>query len=123
MALLSTRDMKRCTACKKLKHPSDYHKQGEGLKAECKPCSLQRVNKLREARRQEYFSFKKKLECEYCGFDDYRALDFDHKNPDEKSYTIGQQFLAKPFPEIMKEIEKCRVLCANCHRIKTFEEK
>lgn len=59
--------------------------------------------------------------CEECGFSDIRALEFDHKDPKAKRDKISQ--LANGTTSIKAlELEistRCRVLCANCHRIKT----
>lgn len=59
--------------------------------------------------------------CSLCGYNAHAvALDFDHLNPKEKEFTIGTKYCHKPWIEILKEIQKCRVLCANCHRVETL---
>ena len=54
--------------------------------------------------------------CVKCGYSKcIESLDFHHKNPNEKSFTIGR--LRKGAEEtLQKEIDKCVCLCANCHR-------
>jgi 5-methylcytosine-specific restriction endonuclease McrA len=60
--------------------------------------------------------------CVRCGYSDIRALDFDHINPASKIKSIGRLMNGTASIELlMTEIEKCQVLCANCHRIKTLE--
>lgn len=54
--------------------------------------------------------------CSRCGFDDIRALCFHHRNRSEKEFTIGQ-ILSLKKETILKEIEKCDLICANCHSI------
>ena len=67
--------------------------------------------------------------CCRCGY--YRfagALEFHHTNPDNKNFSVANE-TRRPFtPEnvidIMEEVEKCVVLCANCHReLHYMEEK
>jgi hypothetical protein len=60
-------------------------------------------------------SFKKV--CERCGFSDPRALVFHHKNPDEKLFQISQAVNKCGKDRLKREIEKCEVICANCHLI------
>lgn len=56
--------------------------------------------------------------CVTCGEADPVVLEFDHIIQSEKEYTISdmQTYSIKM---IKKEIEKCRILCANCHRRRT----
>lgn len=63
-----------------------------------------------------YEEYKTTLKCEICGEDENCCLDFHHKDPSKKEYTISIARRGKSFETLMKEIEKCIVLCANCHR-------
>lgn len=55
--------------------------------------------------------------CQVCGEEDPRCLEFHHENPDEKGNTIGQMIVYQPtISDLMGEIEKCTILCRNCHR-------
>ena len=42
------------------------------------------------------------------------ALEFHHLNPLEKDFNISSS--SKPIEELKKEVDKCQLLCANCHR-------
>ena len=56
--------------------------------------------------------------CERCGYDKCEgALQFHHKNPLEKEFTLSQINLSKELNMDMlyKEVDKCELLCANCH--------
>jgi len=64
-----------------------------------------------------YRNFMKTQKCIKCGFDDYRALQWHHRNPSEKSFTIASQSTHTSWEKLMKEIDKCDCLCANCHFI------
>ena len=59
--------------------------------------------------------YKKTLCCKKCGEKRFYLFDFHHRNPEEKDYTISDHSRAN-FETIKAEIEKCDVLCANCHR-------
>jgi len=50
------------------------------------------------------------------------AMDFDHVRGTKK-YNVSKMVAKRmSLDKILKEIEKCDVRCANCHRIKTYEE-
>lgn len=64
--------------------------------------------------------YKMQHGCEVCGYrKDPVALDLDHKNPADKVDDISNLVRYAPWLELLAELAKCRVLCANCHRIKT----
>lgn len=56
--------------------------------------------------------------CEYCGYNkNIAALDFHHLNPDEKEFSLDKRTLGnKSMEKILKEANKCKLLCSNCHR-------
>lgn len=61
--------------------------------------------------------------CVRCGIKDPRVMDFDHINPLEKRYNIGDIMWWANRDRIWEEVRKCQLLCANCHRIKTMEDR
>lgn len=62
--------------------------------------------------------------CVRCGYNKYlEVLEFHHKNPSEKLFGIGQKGLTRSWTKIQAEIDKCNLLCANCHREQHVEEK
>jgi len=61
-------------------------------------------------------------ECEMCGYKKcIDALEFHHKNPNEKDFTISGKSWS--FERLKKEVDKCILVCANCHREVHFEIK
>lgn len=56
--------------------------------------------------------------CTDCGEDDLVVLEFDHLPGHVKQFNIGSMNGMK-IEKIQKEIAKCEVVCANCHRRRT----
>lgn len=54
--------------------------------------------------------------CMICGYDKCpRALSFHHLDPKKKLFGISEQGLTRSWTKIKQEIDKCILLCANCH--------
>jgi len=62
-----------------------------------------------------YFEYKKTLKCSRCPEFDFRCLDFNHlgKKKNNISEMVNQGHSVEA---ILKEINKCIVMCSNCHR-------
>lgn len=55
-------------------------------------------------------------ECKACGYNKcLAALDFHHREPKEKEFSIAE-LLTRKWETIKRELDKCDLLCANCHR-------
>jgi hypothetical protein len=55
--------------------------------------------------------------CEKCGYDKcVEALEFHHLDPNEKEFGISKTGNTYSWEKIKNEIDKCSLLCANCHR-------
>lgn len=53
-------------------------------------------------------------ECEMCGYNKCdTALQFHHKNPNEKDFSISGRSLS--FERLKEEVDKCMLVCSNCH--------
>jgi len=60
--------------------------------------------------------------CERCGYDGYiGALEFHHKDPTQKDFSIATN--SKGWETIREEVDKCMLLCSNCHKEVHAEEK
>jgi hypothetical protein len=68
----------------------------------------------------EYFA---RHPCADCGEGDPVVLEFDHVDADAKSFDIGQCLPYRNWQTILQEIEKCEVVCANCHRRRTARRR
>lgn len=66
---------------------------------------------------------KQQGKCIKCGNSDYRVLIFHHLSSDNKSFEISYgKKTAISLDKIRREIEKCVLLCANCHAIVHYKE-
>lgn len=84
----------------------------------CKVCKNIRQRNRRQENRDWITDYKKSRSCVRCGFDDFRALCFHHTDPKEKEIDISTLVgMGASREHVQKEIDKCDVLCANCHMI------
>lgn len=79
---------------------------------------------VRQAENTKFISaLKVELGCADCGYNAHpAALDFDHL-PGFSKTQIVSRMLQRTRTAILREIAKCECVCANCHRIRTFERK
>lgn len=74
--------------------------------------------------REKIDEIKSKLYCIECGENDLSCLDFHHINKDNKEIEISTALSRGwSFNKILLEMEKCIILCANCHRKLHHNEK
>lgn len=67
---------------------------------------------------------KKASKCKYCKNNIPECLDFHHRKKEEKISSISSMISRGVKLETLKiEIEKCDILCANCHRLVHFKNK
>lgn len=56
-------------------------------------------------------------QCEHCGYKTcIDALEFHHSDPSEKDFSISEKGYTRSWAKIKEELDKCVLLCANCHR-------
>ncbi len=78
----------------------------------------------RDGRTQGWFrEYKKTLACEVCGENHPACLDFHHRDPREKKFSVSTRRDRPSMSALLAEIAKCRVLCANCHRREHWNER
>jgi len=62
--------------------------------------------------------------CSRCGYAEHpTALHLNHINPDTKTKSVSELVKKGVMINIRAEIEKCEVLCANCHAIHTYANR
>lgn len=115
-------DTKVCKYCKKSYPESDFYianiiKGKIYRRHKCKYCYYLTKQKLREKRQQWLDDFRKRLKCVKCGFKDYRALEFHHLHDKRFNISAGLSKDHLSLKCIEKELSKCVVICANCHKL------
>ncbi len=55
--------------------------------------------------------------CEACGYDRcIEAPEFHHINSSDKDFGISYKGYTRGWKKVKEEVDKCKLLCANCHR-------
>lgn len=111
-------NFKICGKCKQNKPSDEFYKRrnNSSLSSYCKKCS----NKECQDRAIKFKLMAIKYKggsCKKCGYNKCNnALEFHHINPKIKDFSIGL-LRKRDFNNIVKkELDKCDLLCANCHR-------
>lgn len=130
--------MKTCVRCEKAKPTKDFWEGGkrpDRITDKCTECKQWvRDNPVHPRKTEEqriafntymrgYLkerqgvirAYKNGRGCDRCGEADARCLQFHHRDPSEKTFTIGKNGWQKPLEVLWDEVTKCDVLCANCH--------
>ena len=97
-----------CKACHKIYRDNHYRNN--------KRKNVRRTSKRRETLREWVNTYKKERSCACCSESFYRCLEFHHLNPDEKDLAVADAINnGWSIKRIQKEIDKCILVCANCH--------
>lgn len=128
---------KLCFDCRQDKPTTEFSKskaKADGLNIICKDCSrrqcrewykknrkreIKRIKEGQERRRIETQAFLDdvflKYPCQLCGEKDGDVLEFHHVR--DKQYEVGEmKYRGYLIERVRAEINKCVVLCRNCHR-------
>ena len=77
---------------------------------------IEAVRKRRKKVRQMAIDYKGG-QCQICGYDRCpEALEFHHLDEAEKDFGISDKGYTRSWSRMKQEVEKCLLLCANCHR-------
>lgn len=88
-----------------------------------KKTTLIRNKKNKKKNRSWYINYKSTLKCSKCPENHPSCLDFHHEDPTIKEVEISRMINSTSSLEtIKKEIDKCIILCANCHRKHHYNE-
>lgn len=105
---------KFCSSCQKEHVINNFHL----TISICKQCQ----NKLRRNKKRRRKLLAIQLlggECQQCcGKFHPCAFDFHHKDSKQKDFNIGKAMDSMSWRAIKKELDKCILLCSNCHRSK-----
>ena len=80
-------------------------------------------NLLKRERMKQYIAQVKNVPCADCGkeFPSF-VMDFDHRDRTLKGSAISKMVVRQSWTKLKAEIEKCDIVCANCHRIRSAKQ-
>lgn len=130
----------KCTQCNCELTPENWcntlHRGKLTIRSWCRECTTkqnaeyraanrykynQNARQRRHERKQRAIEYKGGV-CEYCkGRFHSAAFDFHHLDPNEKDKDPGLM-MSMSDENLFKELDKCILLCANCHRVHHFKE-
>jgi hypothetical protein len=135
----SNAEPRKCYRCVALKPPAEFawrNKAERRYDSFCRPCraaykkahyaankrryierAQERKRELALERTLYLIAFFRSHPCVDCGEADPVVLEFDHRR--DKLFSIGMELSQRKWQSILAEIEKCDVVCANCHRRRT----
>ncbi|MDQ3097704.1 MAG: hypothetical protein M3Q61_06010 [Chloroflexota bacterium] len=131
--------MKRCPACGEVKAWAEFHRnraRSDGHQNYCRPCRAVLDHERYERRvgrpapryphrgpsqRGWLLSLKQGRACTDCGrIYPSQVMQWDHLPGTIKLGNISTDFRKRTTDEILTEIAKCELVCANCHAIRTY---
>lgn len=96
------------------KHKNEVNKSRAMLSVERKK-NRNQAEWIRKKKRLIFIrEIKASRGCKTCGETDFRCLQFHHKDPSIKLFGISRGY-TRSMKNLLAEIEKCEVLCSNCH--------
>lgn len=136
--------IKKCNKCNIVKPIEVFQKRSsnvDGYTNTCKECKREydnqyHKNRTKESKHHKYVLQKERIQkirkfiytylqnkcCNICGESDIVVLEFHHTK--DKLFNISDGIKrAYSLNKIKKEIDKCEILCANCHRKVTAKEQ
>lgn len=127
---------KRCSTCREIKPLEEFNvlrKAKDGRQYNCRACNMayhyanyerhmeqvrQRVRSVTRRNKLAVIEHLLSHPCVDCGETDLVVLEFDHLR--DKAGNVSRYLAASvPWSTIKAEIDKCQVVCANCHRRRT----
>ncbi len=134
--------IKNCSACQTKKELSEFNKnksKKDGLASNCRECAarisrkyysenqekhkklvMERKSKVLEDNKRFIFEHLSLSPCADCGEQDPIVLDFDHLPGSDKRASVTELLQNHcSLKTLKKEIDKCEVVCSNCHRRRT----
>jgi hypothetical protein len=107
-----------CPKCKKMVCITLFHSK-RGVKyasSYCKHCIADKTTERKRNLKKLMVEYKGGS-CHKCGYNKYLgALDFHHINPEEKDFNPSHLKTYILNDMVKEELDKCLLLCANCHR-------
>jgi hypothetical protein len=132
--------MKHCNRCNLDKPLEHFSSKGKNKKQPyCKSCSREYTREHYRKNKKSYLDKNKRNKdkvkylvfdyllnhsCIDCDENNPILLDFDHRDPENKSFSIATAIGRgmKTWAKIKEEIDKCDIRCVRCHRLRTAKQ-
>ena len=116
--------MKTCITCKIEKPEKGFStdaRKSTGLNTQCRQCQYDAKKKTRDLNKTKAVEYKGG-KCNRCSliFECLDVYDFHHRDPNEKEGSPSRLMYSN-WEKLSKEIDKCDLLCSNCHKITHWE--
>jgi hypothetical protein len=131
--------MKKCGKCGLAKPLEAFHRRGSGRQAWFRVCrreydrSYHAANatlRRQQARRRHqqfvrwYQALKTDTPCADCGLTFHpAAMNWGHLPGTHKIADVGTLATQHSYGAVLREIEKCELVCANCHAVRSYERR
>ncbi len=130
-----------CSKCKKDLDVTSFSSRGGGkLHKQCKVCKAKAIKRHYKKNKPDYIERAKKknverkskiteilneiksVPCKDCNVKyPPHIMDFDHVCGEKYMNIADMRCRLSSFDKILKEVEKCEVVCSNCHRERTYQ--
>ena len=102
----------QCDICSKIV-PKNFRKIDKTICGTCTTAIRRYKTKLRAVK----YKGGKCCDCNWSG--NISCFDFHHKDPEQKDFTLGANIISSiSWEKVLIELDKCDLLCSNCHRIR-----
>lgn len=119
-----------CGRCKVDRPLDDFYVQAEARasaragkkrKMPCRQCARDYAQKKRAPKQAYVDKVKSESGCVDCGLRPkvLQVLEFDHRSDQEKHFDVSDRMTSGGMESFIAEINKCDIVCANCHRVRT----
>ena len=105
--------------CKKCQKEIEHRYNNQIICSEC----YGKRNQMTRIRKKKYiYDYLSSHPCEQCWESRPVVLEFHHIDATQKEYDLSDMYRYS-IKRIQHEIDKCQVLCSNCHKIVTAKER
>lgn len=116
--------MKTCTTCKTAKSLDSFNndaRRSSGKNPQCRQCQNDAKKKKRATNKLKAVNYLGG-KCKRCDIKSncLDIYDFHHRDPNQKEESLNR-LVNTDWDAIVKELEKCDLLCSNCHKITHWE--
>lgn len=135
VAIVDADITKTCNVCKEVKLLKEFHPHKNckfGVTGTCRSCNRERINKWYSDNRRHRQNNEnrirrntKRLAVEYMGGECFDCkgvfpqcvYQFHHLDPTQKDFNPSNK---RGFETMKPELDKCVMLCANCHMVRHY---